>query len=70
MRESQDLVNMAKGDAQMAFNMAYDVKNRSEEARADLRGLIEAIDEYLQQRGARPADIRAVNTLLKYCMKI
>lgn len=58
---AQDDANVAKADAQMAFDEAMKAKNISESTRADLQDLISSISDFLTQEKARPADIRAVN---------
>jgi len=51
---------MAHDDAEMAFEQAESAKNQSESIRAELKELILAITEFLEQHGARPEDIRTV----------
>ena len=55
---------MAKTEAQMAFDRSEQAKNQSEQSRQDLEGLITRISDFLGQKGARPADIRAVGGLV------
>lgn len=61
MEQAQGLSDMAKADAQMAYERAMEAKNQSETARAQLEDLINRISEFLGASGARPADIRAVS---------
>lgn len=60
VQDAQNLADMAKQEAQMAFDKALQAKNESESAKAELDDLINRITEFLSQKGARPADIRAV----------
>ena len=60
VREAQEDANMAKGDAQMAYDEASRVKNISESTRNDLQDLIERITEFLTREKARPPEIRQV----------
>ena len=55
-----DLSQMAKADAQMAYDEALKAKNISENARVDLETLLNNIRDFLQQDGATPSDIEAV----------
>ena len=52
---------MAKAEAQMAYDRAMQAKNQSEQSRTELEDLITRISDFLGQKGARPADIRAVS---------
>lgn len=55
-----DLSQMAKADAQMAFEEAMKAKNISENTRVDLEALLNNIRDFLQQAGAEPKDIEAI----------
>lgn len=55
-----DLSQMAKSDAQMAFDEALKAKNISESTRIDLEALLNNIRDFLQRDGANPADIETV----------
>jgi len=54
---------MSKVESQNAYDQALAAKNQSEQARADIQLLIDAIDEFLSSKAARPADVRAVSQL-------
>ena len=64
IRRAQEEAQMAKTEAQMAFDRSEQAKNQSEQSRQDLEGLITRISDFLGQKGARPADIRAVGGLV------
>jgi len=53
---------MALDDAEMAYERAEFAKNESERIHIELKELIDAISEFLEQHGARPEDIRTVRT--------
>lgn len=61
LRMAGDDVNMAKADAQMAWDRAWAAKNESEGAKADLQDLLDQITDFLTHKGARPANVRAVS---------
>ena len=52
--------NMARDEAQGAYDRASAAKNESEIAHEKLQNLINRIKEFLTRSGARPADIRQV----------
>jgi len=57
---------MANREAQIAFNRAEFAKNQSEISRTDLQILIESIQEFLDQQGAKPEHIRDVSVVCLY----
>ncbi len=60
---AQDASNEAKREAQVAYDKASLVKNTTEANKAMLEDLLKRITDFLGERGARPADIRAVSIL-------
>ena len=67
MTTAYDLSQMAKADAQMAFEEAMKAKNISENTRVDLEALLNNIRDFLQQAGAEPKDIEAVSVYIQGC---
>jgi coxsackievirus/adenovirus receptor len=60
--EAERTCDAASNDAQMAYDAAEKAKTESESVRADLQELIDSISQFMEEKGARPADIRAVST--------
>jgi len=57
---------MARDDAEMAYERAEFAKNQSVTIHTELQSLILIISEFLEQLGATPDDIRTVRTVDLY----
>jgi len=60
VKMAQDQSNLAKREAQIAYQKASLAKNTTEADKVMLEDLLKRITDFLGQQGARPADIRAV----------
>ena len=66
LEASQSLSNMAKDEAQMAYDRALEASNISRSSHADLQELLEKINDFLLAEGAKPSDIRKVRSADTY----
>lgn len=62
--DAERTCDAAHREAEGAHSEAERAKEQSEGVRADLQELIDRISEFMAERGARPADIRAVRLSL------
>ena len=53
-------MNEAKVEAQAAYDSASMAKNESESTQAALKDLMERISEFMEEKGAKPHEIRQV----------
>ena len=61
----EEETNVAKREAQIAYDKASQTKNLTENNKAMLEKLLEDISEFLRVGGATPADIRTVSIHLE-----